>query len=95
MVTIWKTSQLNFKTSSGNVAIRYLQTVISFPPRNIRGSLQWIFLARVLRGPRTIDEDLFRFFEVSDGWDQIRVADYPLCTEKFLETYRARPICLD
>jgi hypothetical protein len=56
---------MNTKIPSGNVAIRYLQTVISFLPGNIRVSLQWFFLARVLRDPGTIDEDLFRFFEVS------------------------------
>ena len=58
-------------------------------------SLQWIFLTRVLRDPRIINEDLFRFFEVPGGWDVIRVADYPLCTEEILEMYRVRTICLD
>ena len=49
------------KTSSRNVAIRYLLTIISFLLKNIWVSLQWIFFSRVRRGPRTIDEDLFRF----------------------------------
>jgi putative transposase len=49
------------KTSSRNVAIRYLLTIISFLLKNVWVSLQWIFFTRVRRGPRTIDEDLFRF----------------------------------
>jgi len=61
MVTIWQKSQPNTKTSSGNVTIRYLLTIISFLPMNIRGTRPWIFLTRVLRGPGMIDEDLFRF----------------------------------
>ena len=58
-------NQPDTNTSSRNVAIRYLLTVISFLFRNIRMSLQWIFQAHVLRGPRTIDGDVLRFFEVS------------------------------
>jgi len=49
------------KTSSRNVTIRYLLTIISFLLKNIWVSLQWIFFSKVQRGPRTIDEDLFRF----------------------------------
>lgn len=37
----------------------------------------------------------FSSFEDSGGWDGIRVADYPLCSEEILETYRVRTICLD
>ena len=49
------------KTSSRNVVLRYLLTIISFLLKNIWVSLQWIFFSKVQRGPRTIDEDLFRF----------------------------------
>ncbi len=49
------------KTSSRNVMLRYLLTLISFLLKNIWVSLQWIFFSKVQRGPRTIDEDLFRF----------------------------------
>jgi putative transposase len=61
------------KTSSRNVAIRYLLTIISFLLKNIWVSLQWIFFSRVRRGPRTIDEDLFRFdFFRLFVWEGIR-----------------------
>jgi hypothetical protein len=40
-----------------------------FLPRSIRLSLQWIFLVRILCGTGTIDEDVFRLFEVSGGMD--------------------------
>ena len=49
------------KTSSRNVVTRYLLTIISFLLKNIWVSLQWIFFSRVRQGPRTIDEDVFRF----------------------------------
>jgi len=49
------------KTSSRNVVIRYLLTIISFLLKNIWVSLQGMFFSRVRQGPRTIDEDLFRF----------------------------------
>jgi putative transposase len=49
------------KTSSRNVVLRYLLTIISFLLKNIWVSLQWVFFSKVQRGPRMIDEDLFRF----------------------------------
>ena len=49
------------RTSSRNVAIRYLLTIISFLLKNIWVSLQWRFFSKVQRGPRTTDNDLFRF----------------------------------
>jgi putative transposase len=49
------------RTSTRNVVIRYLLTIISFLLKNIWVSLQWVFFSKVQRGPRTIDEDLFRF----------------------------------
>jgi len=49
------------KTSSRNVVLRYLLTIISFLLKNIWVSLQWMFFSKVQRGPRTIDDDLFRF----------------------------------
>jgi len=49
------------KTSSRNVVIRFLLTIISFFLKNIWVSLQWMFFSRVRQGPRTINEDLFRF----------------------------------
>jgi len=61
MVTIWQKSQPNTTISSRNVAIWYLLTLISLLYKDIRVFLQWIFLSRVLHGPGTIDEELFRF----------------------------------
>jgi putative transposase len=49
------------KTSSRNVVLRYLLTIISFLFKNIGVTLQWMFFSKVQRGPRSIDEDLFRF----------------------------------
>ena len=49
------------KTSSRNVVLRYLLTIISFLLKNIRVSLQRKLFSKVQRGPITIDEDLFRF----------------------------------
>jgi putative transposase len=49
------------KTSSRNVVLRYLLTIISFLLKNIWVALQWMFFSKVQRGPRTIDDDLFRF----------------------------------
>jgi putative transposase len=49
------------KTSSRNVVLRYLLTIISLLLKNIWVALQWIFFSKVQRGPRTIDDDLFRF----------------------------------
>jgi putative transposase len=49
------------RTSTRNVVLRYLLTIISFLLKNIWVSLQWMFFSKVQRGPRTIDEDLFRF----------------------------------
>jgi len=49
------------KTTSRCVTIRYLLTIISFLLKNIWVSLQWKFFSKVQRGPRTIDDDLFRF----------------------------------
>ena len=49
------------KTSARNVVLRYLLTIISFLLKNIWVALQWMFFSKVHQGPRTIDEDLFRF----------------------------------
>jgi putative transposase len=49
------------KTSSRNVVLRYLLTIISFLLKNIWVALQRIFFSKVQQGPRMIDEDLFRF----------------------------------
>ena len=49
------------KTSTRNVVLRYLLTIISFLLKNIWVALQWMFFSKVQRGPRTINEDLFRF----------------------------------
>ncbi len=49
------------RTSTRNVVIRYLLTIISFLLKNIWVSLQWMFFSKVQRGPRTVAEDLFRF----------------------------------
>jgi len=61
------------KTSSRSVVIRYLLTIILFLLKNIWVSLQWMFFSRVRQGPRTIDEDLFRFdlFRIF-VWEDIR-----------------------
>jgi len=61
------------KTSSRNVAIRYLLTIISFLLKNIWVSILWMFFSKVQRGPKTIDEDLFRFdFFRLFVWEGIR-----------------------
>ena len=49
------------KTSSRNVVSGYLLTIISFLLKNIWVALQWRFFSKVQRGPRMIDDDLFRF----------------------------------
>ena len=49
------------KTSSRDVVLRYLLTIISFLLKNIWVALQRMFFAKVQRGPKTIDDDLFRF----------------------------------
>lgn len=49
------------KTSSRNVVLRYLLTIISFLLKNIWVALKWNYFARIQRGPRTIDDDLFQF----------------------------------
>jgi putative transposase len=49
------------KTSSRNVVLRFLLMIISFLLKNIWVALQWMFFSKVQRGPRTINEDLFRF----------------------------------
>jgi putative transposase len=49
------------KTSSRNVVLRYLLTIISFLLKNIWVALQWMFFSKVQRGTRTIHDDLFRF----------------------------------
>ena len=49
------------KTSSRNVVIRYLYAIISLLLKNIWVVLQRIYFSPVKRGPRTIEEDLFRF----------------------------------
>lgn len=49
------------KTSSRNVVLRFLLTIISFLLKNIWVALQWRFFSKVQPGPRTIDENLFRF----------------------------------
>jgi len=49
------------KTSSRNVVLRYLLTIISFLLKNIWVALKGNYFARIQRGPRTIDDDLFRF----------------------------------
>jgi len=52
---------VNAKTSSRNVVLRYLLTITSFLLKNILVALQWMFFSKVQQGPRSIDEDLFRF----------------------------------
>ncbi|MDD1703876.1 MAG: hypothetical protein LUP97_01400, partial [Methanoregula sp.] len=49
------------KTSSRNVVLRYLLTIISFLLKNIWVALKGNYFARIQRGARTIDDDLFRF----------------------------------
>lgn len=54
------------KTSTRNVAIRYLYAIIALMLKNIWVFLQWKYFSPVKPGPRTIDEDRFRF-------DQFRI----------------------
>jgi len=49
------------RTSSRNVVLRYLLTIISFLLKNVWVALQRICFSRMHRGPVTIDVDLFRF----------------------------------
>jgi putative transposase len=49
------------KISSRNVVIQYLLTIISFFLKNVWVALQWKFFSRVRQGPRTIDDNVFRF----------------------------------
>jgi putative transposase len=49
------------KTSSRNVVIRFLLTIISFLLKNVWVSLQWMLFSRIRQGPRSVDDDLFRF----------------------------------
>ena len=49
------------KTSSKNVTIRYLYAIISLLLKNIWVVLQRTYFSPVKRGPRTVEEDLFRF----------------------------------
>lgn len=49
------------KTSSKNVTIRYLYTVIALLLKNIWVILQRTYFSPVKRGPKTVEEDLFRF----------------------------------
>jgi len=49
------------KTSSRNVVLRYLLTIISFLLKNIWVAFQWMFFSKVQRGLITIDDNLFRF----------------------------------
>ncbi|MDK2974362.1 MAG: hypothetical protein PWP08_733 [Methanofollis sp.] len=49
------------KTSTRNVAIRYLYAIIALMLKNIWVFLQWRYFSPMKRGPRTIDEDRFRF----------------------------------
>ncbi|MFA4849864.1 MAG: hypothetical protein WC626_09075 [Methanoregula sp.] len=60
-------------TSSWNIVLRYLLTIISFLLKNIWVALQWKFFSNVQRGPRTIDQDLFQFdlFQLL-VWDGLR-----------------------
>ena len=54
------------KTSSKSVVIRYLYAVIALLLKNIWVVLQRTYFSPVKRGPRTVDEDRFRF-------DQFRI----------------------
>jgi len=49
------------KTSSRNVVIRHLHAIISLLLKNIWVVLQRIYFSPVKRGPRTVEENLFRF----------------------------------
>jgi len=49
------------KTSSKNVTIRYLYAIISLLLKNIWVVLQRIYFSPIKKGPRTIEDDLFRF----------------------------------
>ncbi|WFN34997.1 hypothetical protein L1S32_02440 [Methanogenium sp. S4BF] len=48
------------KTSSKNMTIRYLYAIISLLLKNIWIILQRIYFSPVKRGPRTVEEDMFR-----------------------------------
>ncbi|MEI8330715.1 MAG: hypothetical protein WCF90_03555 [Methanomicrobiales archaeon] len=48
-------------TIESSYLFRYLLTIISFLFKNIWVALRWVFFFKVKQGPRTIDNDLFRF----------------------------------
>ena len=54
-------NRVKCKTSSKNVTIRYLYAIISLLLKNIWVVLQWTYFSPIRRGPRTVEEDLFRF----------------------------------
>lgn len=54
-------NRVKCKTSSKNVTIRYLYAIISLLLKNIWVVLQRIYFSPVKRGPRTVEENLFRF----------------------------------
>lgn len=61
------------KTSSKNVTLRYLLTIISFLLKNIWVALQRVYFSLPKRGPISINEDQFRFdhFRILI-WEDIR-----------------------
>lgn len=49
------------KTSTKNAAVRYLYAIVALMLKNIWVFLQWRYFSPVKQGPRTVDEDRFRF----------------------------------
>lgn len=64
-------NEVKGKTSTKNAAIRYLYAIVALMLKNIWVFLQWRYFSPVKQGPRTIDEDRFRFDQfrmlVSEG----------------------------
>lgn len=63
------------RTTTKNPTIRYLMALISMLLKNVWAALRWRFFSRLKRGPRTVDEDAFRF-------DQFRIVIWDVFVRK-------------
>ena len=64
------------RTSTKKPAVRYLMFLISMLFKNIWAAMNWRYFSPVKRGPRTIDEDKYRF-------DQFRIMIWSFVAKKF------------
>jgi len=64
------------RTSTKRPAVRYLMALVSMLLENIWVAMKWRYFSPVKRGPRTIDEDKYRF-------DQFRIMIWSFVVKKF------------